>query len=115
MNFTRVLLVAFANAADFTYSFTYAGLFAGLEIYIGIITTSLPTFGPLFSRGKLGSVFQQKEVCTLGRRSVLVDLSKGRTKNHTFDESTFERLDDDIPLREGLVHSDRTDEKGRQQ
>ena len=99
MNITRVILVATLDAEDFTYSFTYAGLFAGLEIYIGITTACLPTLGPLILKEKSGHVGQRRKTYTPVSGPTTGTLKK--TRDRVYDEGAFERLpDDELLLRE---------------
>ncbi len=112
MNITRVALEATANAADFTYSLTNAALFAGLEVYIGIITACLPTLGPLISKERRNYSGQKRKLYTPGDRPSVRSASKGKSGRQTFDERAFEQLgDDDIPLRQVLAHGGINDDR----
>ncbi|KAI5779977.1 hypothetical protein EDC01DRAFT_668681 [Geopyxis carbonaria] len=90
MNITRVVMIATSDTVDYTYSLTNAGIFKGLEVYLGIVTSCLPTFGPLLVREKVMS------------RSHTFKNSNftGPSKASTHNRSLFETVGgDDIPLR----------------
>ena len=105
MNITRVILVATLNAADLTYSVTYAGIFASLEVYLGIITACMPTLRPLISRKNFVFAAQKPSGYSAERRLGLSASSKGNTSDHIFKQRAFERLgDDEIMLREVIAY-----------
>jgi hypothetical protein len=101
MNLTRIILEAIADQNDFTFSLTNAGLFAGLEIYIGIIVSCLPTLGPLLSRENTSLSSRQKAAYSHSQsHSRKTIAGSGRVRvNDSFNSTGFDRLSDDrIPL-----------------
>ena len=110
MNITRVILEASSDANDFTYSLTDAGLFAGLEVYIGIITACLPTLGPLITRKKSGYGLYRRKAYTPPSRSSFKGPLKGTISSRIFNQRDFDRLgEDDISLRQVPSHDGKTD------
>ncbi|PVI01569.1 hypothetical protein DM02DRAFT_671131 [Periconia macrospinosa] len=53
INITRLGLIVTHDNSDFTYTSSDVGLLTGMEVWIGYITASLPTLGPLFMQGKM--------------------------------------------------------------
>ena len=103
INLTRVILVAKLDAADFTYSFAYAAILAGLEVNIGITSACMVTFGPLILREKFGVNTRWIRRLISRSRFGLLASSKGAVSGTTIDQRPFESLgDDDILLREAV-------------
>jgi hypothetical protein len=101
MNLTRVILEATADQLDFSYSLTNAGMFAGLETFIGIIVSCMPTFGPIFSKENNSySSRQQRAYKASSSRTAAHESSRKRNKvDDSFDDGDFHRIGDDaIPL-----------------
>ncbi|KAM0800493.1 hypothetical protein BDR22DRAFT_963170 [Usnea florida] len=110
INIIRVILVARLNATGFTYSFTYAGIFASLEVSLGIITACMPTLGPLTSRKTSVFAAQKPSVYSTERRLGLSSSSKGNTSDQIFKQRAFERLgDDELMLREVIAYGANSD------
>ena len=107
MNITRIILEVIAEQDDFTFSLTNAGLFSGLEIYIGIIVSCLPTLGPLLTREQFSLSSRKKAACNNGHSRKNAIGSKHVGADDTFNNTGFDRLSDDIialdSLEEGMV------------
>ena len=103
MNVTRIVFEATSDPDDFTFGLTNAGLFAGLEVYIGIITACLPTLGPLIVRELHSFSVRQAKVCTPARPNGSLGFRappKLLSNSYGFDVGSFDQLaKDDIPLR----------------
>ena len=84
-NVTRVVLIAYSNPNDFTYSLANIGLFAGLEVYIGLITACLATLEPLIGREKLGCRAQRRKAHRLESQSWYPNSSKGPSQRPACD------------------------------
>jgi hypothetical protein len=52
VNVTRLILIVAHGNEDFTYTSSDVGLLTGMEVWIGYITASLPTVGPVFRRSQ---------------------------------------------------------------
>jgi hypothetical protein len=99
MNIARVILEAYQDVDDFTYSFVNAGLFAQLEVAIGTVVACMPTYGPLVIRGRI----EKTSKYTPPRSRSYFSGRNTKTKpmtNESFYVNEFERIEEDtIGLR----------------
>lgn len=61
INITRLVLITTTGNEDFTYTSSDVGLLTGMEVWIGYITASLPTLGPIFMGKKMQSHAQPQK------------------------------------------------------
>ncbi|KAF7513052.1 hypothetical protein GJ744_011318 [Endocarpon pusillum] len=91
----RLILVIRNGSEDFTYTSTDVGIFSGSEIYIGWISTSLPTLGPLFRKDRLATEARNRKyyVSRRGERSGK-PLKKGFRDSLLMMNQSFQPLKD---------------------
>ena len=108
LNVTRLGLIVTTGNDDFTYTSADVGLLTGMEVWIGYITASLPTLGPLFRRSQIASEAQmQKYYRSRSGGASSRPSKKSFGASILATNASFEPLND-----EGIAMEERAEEMG---